>query len=71
MNRIKALYRSRAIACAWEDVYKLRQATVLTASHPYELALGNYSVHTSQASLQAGERRIAEIQARLQEEGRL
>jgi redox-sensitive bicupin YhaK (pirin superfamily) len=36
------------------------------ASHPYELALGNYSVHTSPASLQAGERRIAEIQARLQ-----
>jgi redox-sensitive bicupin YhaK (pirin superfamily) len=35
-------------------------------SHPYELALGNYSVHTSPASLQAGERRIAEIQARLQ-----
>jgi redox-sensitive bicupin YhaK (pirin superfamily) len=36
------------------------------ASHPYELALGNYSVHTSPAALQAGERRIAEIQARLQ-----
>ena len=36
------------------------------ASHPYELALGNYSVHTSPATLQAGERRIAEIQARLQ-----
>lgn len=41
------------------------------ASHPYELALGNYSVHTSPATLQAGERRIAEIQARLQKEGRL
>jgi redox-sensitive bicupin YhaK (pirin superfamily) len=40
-------------------------------SHPYELALGNYSVHTSPASLQAGEQRIAEIQARLQKEGRL
>jgi hypothetical protein len=39
-------------------------------SHPYELALGNYSVHTSPASLQAGEQRIAEIQARLQKEGR-
>jgi redox-sensitive bicupin YhaK (pirin superfamily) len=36
------------------------------ARHPYELALGNYSVHTSPASLQAGERRIAEIQARIQ-----
>jgi redox-sensitive bicupin YhaK (pirin superfamily) len=41
------------------------------ASHPYELALGNYSVHTSQAALQAGERRIAEIKARLQQQGRL
>ncbi len=41
------------------------------ASHPYELALGHYSVHTSQASLQAGEQRIAEIKVRLQKEGRL
>jgi redox-sensitive bicupin YhaK (pirin superfamily) len=41
------------------------------ASHPYELALGNYSVHTSLDSLQDGERRIAEIQMRLQKEGRL
>jgi redox-sensitive bicupin YhaK (pirin superfamily) len=41
------------------------------ASHPYELALGFYSVHTSRASLQAGERRIAEIKVRLQKEGRL
>ena len=41
------------------------------ASHPYELALGYYSVHTSPASLQAGEQRIAEIKARLQKEGRL
>jgi redox-sensitive bicupin YhaK (pirin superfamily) len=40
-------------------------------SHPYELALGFYSVHTSETSLQAGERRIAEIQVRLQKEGRL
>jgi len=39
--------------------------------HPYELALGYYSVHTSPASLQAGEQRIAEIKARLQKEGRL
>jgi redox-sensitive bicupin YhaK (pirin superfamily) len=41
------------------------------ASHPYKLALGNYSVHTSPASLQAGEQRIAEIKERLQKEGRL
>jgi len=40
-------------------------------SHPYELALGYYSVHTSQASLQAGERRLAEIKVQLQKEGRL
>jgi redox-sensitive bicupin YhaK (pirin superfamily) len=41
------------------------------ASHPYELALGHYSVHTSPASLHAGEHRIAEIKVRLQREGRL
>ena len=41
------------------------------ASHPYELALGNYSVHTSPTSLRAGERRIIEIRKRLRDEGRL
>ena len=41
------------------------------APHPHKLVLGTYSVHTSAASLQAGERRIAEIRARLQKEGRL
>ena len=41
------------------------------ASHPYELALGYYSVHTSPASLHAGEQRIAEIKGRLQREGRV
>ena len=41
------------------------------AGHPYELVLGYYSVHTSPASLHAGEQRIAEIKARLQKEGRL
>jgi redox-sensitive bicupin YhaK (pirin superfamily) len=40
-------------------------------NHPYELALGSYSVHTSETSLQAGERRIAEMKVRLQKEGRL
>jgi len=37
----------------------------------YELALGNYSVHTSAAALKAGELRIREIQRRLHSEGRL
>jgi redox-sensitive bicupin YhaK (pirin superfamily) len=41
------------------------------ASHPHDLVLGTYSVHTSAASLQAGERRIDEIKAQLQKEGRL
>jgi len=40
-------------------------------SHPYELALGYYSVHTSPASLQTGERRLAEIKVQLQKQGRL
>jgi redox-sensitive bicupin YhaK (pirin superfamily) len=39
------------------------------ASHTHDLVLGYYSVHTSPASLEAGERRITEIQARLREEG--
>jgi redox-sensitive bicupin YhaK (pirin superfamily) len=41
------------------------------ASHPYDLVLGRYSVHTSQASLRAAERHLAEIKAQLQREGRL
>ena len=39
--------------------------------HPHDLVLGYYSVHTSPAALEAGESRINEIQARLQQEGRL
>ena len=41
------------------------------APHAHDLALGRYSVHTSPATLQAGEERIVEIQQRLQSEGRL
>jgi redox-sensitive bicupin YhaK (pirin superfamily) len=41
------------------------------AAHPHDLVLGYYSVHSSPASLAAGERRIQEIQARLQAAGRL
>ena len=41
------------------------------ARHDHDLVLGYYSVHTSPASLEIGERRIDEIKARLQEEGRL
>ena len=39
--------------------------------HDHDLVLGYYSVHTSPASLQAGEQRIAEIKVRLQKEGRI
>ena len=39
--------------------------------HPHDLALGKYSVHTSPATLRAGEQRLQEIQRRLQSEGRL
>lgn len=35
--------------------------------HPYELALGNYSVHTSRAALLKGEENIQEIGIRLRE----
>jgi redox-sensitive bicupin YhaK (pirin superfamily) len=39
--------------------------------HGHDLVLGPYSVHTSPATLRAGERRLSEIQHRLQREGRL
>jgi redox-sensitive bicupin YhaK (pirin superfamily) len=39
--------------------------------HRHELALGYYSVHTSPATLAAGERRIAEIGKKLEQQGRL
>jgi redox-sensitive bicupin YhaK (pirin superfamily) len=35
--------------------------------HPYDLALGNYSVHTNPQALRAGEAKIAEIGVRLRE----
>ena len=41
------------------------------APHAHDLVLGQYSVHTSPATLRAGERRLNEIQHRLQNEGRL
>jgi hypothetical protein len=41
------------------------------APHTHDLVLGQYSVHTSAATLRAGERRLTEIQHRLQNEGRL
>ena len=41
------------------------------AQHPHDLALGHYSVHTSPSSLQKGDRQIADIEARLRQEGRL
>jgi len=40
------------------------------AAHTHGLVLGKYSVHTSAATLRAGEQRIDEIQQRLQNEGR-
>jgi redox-sensitive bicupin YhaK (pirin superfamily) len=39
------------------------------ASHPHDLVLGYYSVHTSPAALETAERHITEIQSRLREEG--
>jgi len=41
------------------------------AAHTHDLVLGQYSVHSSTATLRAGEQRIGEIQQRLQKEGRL
>jgi redox-sensitive bicupin YhaK (pirin superfamily) len=40
-------------------------------AHPHDLVLGYYSVHTSPATLEAGERRIGEIGAQLRRDGRL
>jgi redox-sensitive bicupin YhaK (pirin superfamily) len=39
--------------------------------HPYDLVLGNYSVHTSKQALDRGEANIAQIGKRLRAEGRL
>jgi redox-sensitive bicupin YhaK (pirin superfamily) len=39
--------------------------------HPHDLVLGYYSVHTSPASLAAGEARIEEIRVQLERQGRL
>jgi redox-sensitive bicupin YhaK (pirin superfamily) len=39
--------------------------------HPYDLVLGNYSVHTSKQALERGEAKIREIGRHLQEQGRL
>jgi redox-sensitive bicupin YhaK (pirin superfamily) len=41
------------------------------AAHTHDLVLGQYSLHTSAATLRAGEGRIDEIQQRLENEGRL
>ena len=41
------------------------------APHAHNLVLGQYSVHTSPATLRAGEQRLQEIQRRLQNDGRL
>ncbi len=40
-------------------------------AHPHDLVTGTYSVHTSEAALAAGERRIEEIRGTLRVEGRL
>lgn len=56
------------------DFHAIEDAEFVLGSavaHPHDLVLGYYSVHTSPASLEAGERRIDEIGARLQGEGRL
>src|SRR5205823_4501163 len=50
------------------DVYAEADAEFVLGSavpHPYDLVLGRYSVHTSAATLRAGEQRISEIQHRL------
>jgi redox-sensitive bicupin YhaK (pirin superfamily) len=41
------------------------------AHHPHDLVLGYYSVHTNPAALAVAERRIAEVQARLRQDGTL
>jgi redox-sensitive bicupin YhaK (pirin superfamily) len=41
------------------------------APHAHDLVLGQYSVHTSSAALRSAERRLKEIQHRLQSDGRL
>jgi redox-sensitive bicupin YhaK (pirin superfamily) len=56
------------------DVYAETDSEFMLGSavhHPHDLVLGYYSVHTSPAALERGERQIADIGARLRREGRL
>ncbi len=56
------------------DFHADRDANFVLGSavpHPEDLVLGYSSVHTSRASLAAGERRIEEVRVRLLREGRL
>jgi redox-sensitive bicupin YhaK (pirin superfamily) len=56
------------------DVYAEADAEFVLGSavpHSHDLVLGRYSVHTSAATLRAGEQRIDEIRHRLHKEGRL
>ena len=56
------------------DVYAVTGTEFVVGSatpHLHDLVLGSYSVHTSEAALQAGEKRISEVQRSLQSEGRL
>lgn len=53
---------------AWTDARFVLGSAV---PHPYELALGYYSVHTSPAALEKGEREIARLGRALRVQGRL
>jgi redox-sensitive bicupin YhaK (pirin superfamily) len=56
------------------DIHAQADAEFVVGSavpHAHDLVLGQYSVHTSAATLRAGEQRIREIQQRLRNEGRL
>jgi len=66
-----AIFESSTDAIAFQAVADSEFVVGSAAPHDHDLVLGQYSVHTSPATLRAGERRLTELQHRLRSEGRL
>jgi len=66
-----AIFESSTDAIAFQAEADSEFVVGSAAPHDHDLVLGQYSVHTSPATLRAGERRLTEIQHRLRSEGRL
>jgi redox-sensitive bicupin YhaK (pirin superfamily) len=65
-----AVFEESNSALAFEALEDTGFVLGSAVKHPYDLVLGNYSVHTSKQALARGEAKIAEIGKRLKAEGR-